>query len=46
MKDIEVWFSAYLAVLAGGGSNAQAYLLADIALEKYKDKQEEIDDAS
>jgi hypothetical protein len=45
MDDIEVWFSAYLAALAGGSDNLQADNAADIALLAYKDKVEEIDNA-
>lgn len=35
MSDMEIWWSAYLAVLAGGGTNALAVKKADIALGDY-----------
>jgi hypothetical protein len=46
MDDIEVWFSAYLAALAGGSNNLQAdiVIVADVALLAYKDKVQELDD--
>ena len=43
MTDLEAWFSAYLAVLAGGMSTEKARSRAYIALDDYNRVKEEID---
>lgn len=43
MNDLEVWYSAYLAVLAGGRDNKTAETMADIAWNDYQRAQMRIE---
>ena len=44
MTDIDVWWSAYLAVLAAGYDNLTARAKAQRALEDYKHKAAELNE--
>lgn len=43
MSDMEIWFAAYLAVLAGGESTEKARNRAHVALDDYQRQKDAMD---